>query len=675
MKDFKDTAQREPSSSRWMRLRVALVGVAFVAALGGALSRAVYLQIFDSQRMLSMAQDQYLREVEIPARRGDIFDRRGTPLAQSVEVDSIWIDPSEQEDLPRTSKLLAKALSLDGNELLRRMGKARRFAWIKRKVRPDEVAKVKALNLRGIGFTREPRRFYPQKELAAHVLGMVGTDGHGLDGLELAFEDELSGEKSQQAGYRDARGRKLLVDGLVDPLGQQGAAITLTIDRHLQYLAEKALGQAVTDSKAHAGKVVVLDPATGEILALANHPRFNPNAPTANGRDFLRNRAALDAFEPGSTTKPMVVAAALESGAIKATDIFFCENGSFDIGRNTIHDTKPHGWLGPGKILQVSSNIGMTKIATELGRERLVDYHQRFGFGEKVGLALPGEGRGSVPFPRADVSLATQSFGQGLSMTAVQLAAAYGALANDGVLMRPFLVSKVVDPDAVVLLENKPTEVRRVVSARTARQVVSMLEGVATPEGTAPRARLDGYPVAGKTGTAQKADPVARGYSDKRIASFAGIVPADDPRLVILVVIDEPKTDVYGGLVAAPAFREIAEGAMTYLGVPPRGPVKQPVAAAEVSRTGGAASERVALDAQVGADATIADAITEKFEPGAVAVPDVRGKVGRDAISLLLGAALEPRLMGSGRVVSQTPVAGARVQKGAKVTIQLAARP
>lgn len=675
MKDFKDKAEREgPSSSRWLRVRVAIVGFAFVGALGAAFTRAVYLQIFERERMLGLAQDQYLREVEIPARRGDIFDRRGTPLAQSVEVDSIWIDPSLEPDLKKSSRGLAKALGLDAEDLHRKLAKARRFAWVKRKVRPDEVAKVKALGLPGIGFSKEPRRFYPQKELGAHVLGMVGTDGHGLDGLELAFEDELSGEKASLSGYRDARGRKLLVDGVVDPSQRQGASITLTVDRHLQYLAEKALAQAVTEAKAVAGKAVVLDPRSGELLALANYPRFNPNAPTTQKKDFLRNRAALDAFEPGSTTKAMVVAAALESGAVKPSDIFFCENGAFDIGRHTIHDTKPHGWLPPAKILQVSSNIGMTKIASVLGRERLVEYHQRFGFGEKVGLALPGEGRGSVPFPKAEVALATQSFGQGLSMTAVQLAAAYGALANGGVLMRPFLVSKVVDPDGVVLLENKPTEVRRVVSARTAQQVVSMLEGVVTPEGTAPKAYLDGYRVAGKTGTAQKADPVARGYSDKRIASFAGIVPADDPRLVILVVIDEPKTDVYGGLVAAPAFRDIAEGAMTYLGVPPRGPMK-----AKLASAGGAAGAQQTWVAQsavaVSTDDGAAEAITEKIEPGEVSVPDVRGKAGRDAVFSLLGAALEPRLVGSGRVVTQSPAAGARVQRGAKVTIQLAARP
>ncbi|MDY7228665.1 penicillin-binding protein [Hyalangium rubrum] len=672
MKDLK--ASRAPeSNTRWLKLRVMLLGGLFLSLLALAFGRAAYLQIHQGDKLKDLARDQYVRQIEIPARRGDIFDRRGTPLAQSVEVDSIWVDPSMLEDVRKASRAMAKALKLNAGEsedLQARLQRGKRFAWVKRQAKPQEVEAVKALGLSGLGFTKEPKRFYPQRELAAQVVGMVGTDGRGLEGLELAFNDELSGQNSRLSGFRDAKGRKLLVQGSSDPIEQEGASVTLTLDRHLQYVAEKALGRAVEDAKAVAGTVVVLDPKTGELLALANNPRFNPNTPESLQRDTLRNRAALDAFEPGSTMKAFVVAAALEENAIRADEPFFCENGAWKIGRHTINDTHSYAWLTAKSILQVSSNICSAKIGQALGRERLVRYYQAFGFTERTGLALPGEGKGVIPFPKAEVALATQSFGQGMTATAVQIAAGYGALANDGVLMRPYLVSKVVDPDGVVLLENRPTEIRRAVSSKVARQVVNMLESVVLKEGTAPKAAMEEYRVAGKTGTAQKADPVARGYSDKRIASFIGVVPAENPRAVILVVVDEPKTDVYGGLVAAPAFKEIATAAMAHLAVPPSRTVTPEVAVAPVAPPVVKASPN---PKPAPARPVVAEQAVEG--DGTVRVPDVQGQAGREAVVKLLAAALEPQLLGSGRVVSQTPAAGALVEKGARVTLELAARP
>ena len=673
MRDLK--ASRVPeTNTRWLRLRVMLLGGLFLSLLVVAFGRAVYLQVYQQEKLRELAQDQYVRQIEIPARRGDIFDRRGTPLAQSVEVDSIWVDPSMLPEVRKAARALAKALKLgaeNAEDLQARMERGKRFAWVKRQAKPQEVEAVKALGLPGLGFTKEPKRFYPQRELAAQVVGVVGTDGRGLEGLELAFDDELSGQNSRLSGFRDAKGRKLLVQGASDPIEREGASVTLTLDRHLQYVAEKALVRAVEDAKAVAGTVVVLDPKTGELLALANAPSFNPNTPEASQQGAIRNRAALDTFEPGSTTKAFVIAAALEEKAIKPDDVFFCENGALNIGRYTINDTHPYGWLGPKGILQVSSNICAAKVGQALGREKLVAYYQAFGFAERTALALPGEGKGVIPFPKAEVALATQSFGQGLTATAVQVAAGFGALANDGVLMRPYLVSKVVDPDGVVLLENRPTELRRVVSTKVARQVVSMLESVVTKEGTAPKAAMQEYRVAGKTGTAQKADPVARGYSDKRIASFAGMVPADNPRAVILVVVDEPKTDVYGGLVAAPAFKEIATAAMAHLAVPPSRTVAPEVAVAPVASP--AAAKTPVSPKPTPERPTVA--VREGEGAGTVRVPDVQGQVGREAVVKLLAAALEPQLLGSGRVVSQTPAAGALVDKGARVTLELATRP
>lgn len=673
MRDLK--AARVPeTNTRWLRLRVMLMGGLFLSLLAVAFGRAVYLQVYQQDKLRELAQDQYVRQIEIAARRGDIFDRRGTPLAQSVEVDSIWVDPSMLPDARKASRALAKALKLgaeDAEELHARLQKAKRFAWVKRQAKPQEVEAVKALELPGLGFTKEPKRFYPQRELAAQVVGVVGTDGRGLEGLELAFDDELSGQNSRLSGFRDAKGRKLLVQGALDPMEREGASVTLTLDRHLQYVAEKALVRAVEESKAVAGTVVVLDPKTGELLALANSPGFNPNTPESAQQGAIRNRAALDTFEPGSTMKAFVIAAALEEKAVKPEDVFFCENGAWTIGRYTINDTHPHGWLAPKGILQVSSNICAAKVGQALGREKLVAYYHAFGFAERTGLALPGEGKGVIPFPKAEVALATQCYGQGMTATAVQVAAGYGALANDGVLMRPYLVSKVVDPDGVVLLENRPTEVRRVVSSKVARQVVGMLESVVTKEGTAPKAAMQEYRVAGKTGTAEKADPVARGYSDKRIASFVGVVPADNPRAVILVVVDEPKTDVYGGLVAAPAFKEIATAAMAHLAVPPSRTVAPEVAVAPVAPP--AAAKAPLSPKPTPERPTVA--VREGEGAGTVRVPDVQGQVGREAVVKLLAAALEPQLLGSGRVVSQTPAAGALVDKGARVTLELATRP
>ncbi len=666
MRDLKNLQPMEPPT-KWMRLRVFLMGAVFFALLLAAFGRATNLQVNQKDRLKAFAEDQYVRAMEIPARRGEIVDRRGVKLASSVEVDSVWSDPSMLPDLRAASRQLAKVLGIDGKELQERLEKGRRFAWVKRQVTDGEAARVKALGLPGIGFAREPRRFYPQRELAAHIVGLVGTDSHGLDGLELSFEDELSGERVKREGFRDARGRKLLTNGAPESVSSQGANLTLTIDSTLQYATERALEKAVADARAVAGNAVVLDPRTGEILALANWPRFNPNSPKdADGAAF-RDRAVTDAYEPGSTLKSFVLASALDKQVITERSEFDCEKGAFAIGRHVVHDTHPHGVLTARGILQVSSNICAAKVGQKLGRDRLVETYKDFGFGERFGLGLPGEGKGSIPFPRSEIALATQSFGQGISATTLQVAAAYGALANDGVLMKPYLLSKVVDSDGLVLLENKPTALRRVVSKQTARLVVSMLESVVEPGGTAGKARMDEYRVSGKTGTAQKADPIARGYSDKYVASFVGLLPAEAPRAVILVVIDEPKTDIYGGSMAAPAFKEIALQVMPHLGVPKSRELPvAPVAAKPEPKARSVVI--VGLEKLEQMDMVTEEVVAE----GSVRVPDVKGLAGRAAVAQLLTAALEPHLAGSGRVVSQKPAAGSLVDKGTRITVELA---
>ena len=650
--------------TRWTRTRVTVMSALLLLALGAAAVRAASLQVMQRARLSSMATDQAVREMEIPARRGDIYDRHGIPLAQSVEVDSLWLDPSLAGDVPHIARDLARALKLDAAELQARLLRGRRFAWVKRQVTPQELAAVERLGVPGLGVTKEPKRFYPQRELGAPVLGVVGTDGHGVEGLEVAFEDELSGRSGKVQGTRDARGRSLLLQGAPESAERQGATVTLTLDRQIQYASEKALDRAVEDSRATAGMLVVLDPRTGELLAMAQSPRFNGNNPVGLGPQQLRDRPALDLYEPGSTYKAFVAAQALEEGLLRLDDTFDCENGAWEVGKYVIHDTHPHGMLNIARILAVSSNIGAAKVAQRLGRAGMMRTARQFGFGERTALGLPGEAKGSVPFPKAEVQLATQAFGQGLNATAVQVAAAFGALANKGLLMRPYLVSRVTDPDGVVILENQPTVIRRAVSERTARTVVRLLEGVVQKDGTAPRAALEAYTVAGKTGTAQKADPLARGYSDKHIASFAGVVPADDPRLVVYVVVDEPKTDIYGGLIAAPAFREVAAAALPYLGVPP-----------SLSTLASAKTVPNPPPKQVKEEPAASQPVTERLEQGSVSVPNVNGQIGRDAVARLLAMSLEPKLQGSGRVVAQSPAPGAHVQRGSRVTLELGAAP
>lgn len=669
MRDLKNLQPME-APSKWMRVRVYVIGVAFFVLLVGAFTRAWNLQVQQKDRLKAYAEDQYVRAMEIPARRGDIVDRRGTRLASSVDVESVWADPSMIPDQRDAARKLAKALGADGKEIQRALENGRRFAWVKRQVTDADAARVKALNLPGIGFAREPRRFYPQRELAAHLIGVVGTEGKGLEGLEASFDDELSGDSVRRSGFRDAKGRKLLTNGVEDPLSTAGASVTLTIDSTVQYITDKALEKAVTDQKATAGMAIVMDPKTGEILALSNWPRFNPNSPKDASSFALKNRGVTDLNEPGSTMKSFVIASALDQKIISESSEFDCEMGRWPIGRHVVHDTHPHGVLTPRGILQVSSNICAAKVGQKMGREKLTETYRSFGFGERFGLGLPGEGKGSLPYPKAEIALATQSFGQGLSATSLQIAAAYSALANDGVLMKPYLVSKVVDPDGLVLLENKPTPMRRVVSPQVAKSVVSMLETVVEKGGTATKARLDEYRVAGKTGTAQKVDPIAGGYSDRRLASFAGIVPAEDPRAVILVVIDEPSVDRYGGDCAAPAFKEIATQLMPHVGAPRSREMPTPVAAVE--KPSAKKPEKSVVTAGIEKLEQMDTVTEEVIAEGAVRVPNLKGLAGRAAVAQLLTAALEPHLAGSGRVVSQKPAAGSLVEKGTRITVELA---
>jgi len=559
------------SISRWTKVRIAVFGVGFALLFGAVGRRAYSLQVGgEADRLRDKAEEQYVREIELPPRRGRILDRNGAELASTADVDSIYCNPRRLPDVPGAARKLARVLGLDWKELAQRLGQKKFFAWVKRKVTPEEVEAVKALGLPGLAYTREPRRFYPNRGLAATVMGHSGSDGRGQEGVELAFDRYLRGQTASLQGVRDALGRELFVDGMGEAAGDAGSDVVLTIDRYLTFVTERAIEEAQALHHAKAVIAVVMDPQTGELLAIASTPSYNPNDPSSAAEHGARDRAITDAFEPGSTMKTFTIASALDAGVVRPTDSFDCMMGRMMVGKYTIHDTHPHGALTVAEIFKFSSNIGATKIARRLGKERLAEAFGRFGFGHATGLGLPGERSGMLrPVEKwGDIGFANVSFGQGVTATPLQIVAGLASIAAGGVYHPPRIVARVVRPDGTAEpLPERPAV--RVISERAARQMTGIMLGVTEQGGTARAAAIDGYPVAGKTGTAQK---VSGGHYDssKWVSSFIGFAPAQEPRVAIAVMVDEPQGGHLGGAVAAPVFKEIAEQALRYLHVPPQ---------------------------------------------------------------------------------------------------------
>ncbi|MGB8932464.1 MAG: penicillin-binding protein 2, partial [Anaeromyxobacteraceae bacterium] len=562
-------------AARWISLRLSSVAVLFALGFATVLARAVQLQVVQQDRLASEARDQYLRQLVLKPRRGVVTDRTGVPLAVSADAESVFVDPEAFERAPAAAvQKLARTLGVDVRTITRRVGQKARFAWLKRRISPAEAAAIRKLQVPGVALVAESKRYYPKGSFAANLLGFVGDDGNGLEGLEREFDEVLRGEPSRVPSLRDGAGRTVLRDAPDPGRTREGARVELTIDQGLQLATERALSRAVTGSHALSGMAIALDPATGEIFALATWPTFNPNAPRTG--EVLKNRAVTDTWEPGSTFKTFTIAGALDRGVLKPNDAIDCGNGSLTIGAHTIHDHGGVGWAGPSKILALSSNVGAARIGARLGRDGLHDVLTSFGFGERTGVGLPGEHRGQIPPFRSDIAVATASFGHGVTATALQITAAMAAIANGGVLVRPRVVKRVVDvASGEVLEEGRPEQVRRAVQPDVAATVARWLAGVIENEkGTGRRARLDGWRAGGKTGTAQKADSVSGGYSaDRHFSSFVGFAPLEAPRITIGVFIDEPKGEIFGGEVAAPAFKQIAEYALKMLGVPPTIPM------------------------------------------------------------------------------------------------------
>jgi cell division protein FtsI (penicillin-binding protein 3) len=659
--------------ARWIRIRLQLLAVAMGLGLGALMAKAVQLQIGQGGKLRQLAFEQYSLKISLPPHRGVVQDRAGAVLAQSVQVDSVYADPTQLPDARAAAVALARALHLDFHDtraLEHRLDPAIQFAWVKRQVTDSEAQAVRALAIPGVGTVKESRRFYPEKELAASLLGFAGIDGVGLEGIERAYDELLRGEASQLPSIRDARGQVMSAD-LPNQQDLTGDALTLTLDRNLQYIAEQALARGVSSTRSVAGVALILDPSSGAILAMATYPAFNPNLAADGERAALRNRALTDAFEPGSTFKAFTVAGALQNKVVTPQTLVNGENGALQVNDRTIHDHKPHGWMTVSQVLQVSSNIGAAKIGLSLGRERLRDTYLAFGFGERTELSLPGEVRGVLPQFHSDVATATASFGQGVMATPLQLVMGYGALANGGLLMRPYVVSRIAPADGGPPVEVTPRALRQVVSLEVTRQITAMLEGVVQKGGTAQAGAIPGYRVAGKTGTAQKVDPLSGTYSvDKLFSSFVGYLPAQAPRVVIGVFLDEPKGEHFGGMIAAPIFGEIALGTMRQLGVP-ADPKLRTIGPGATVVEKARPVHGSATDSVVAEDDDTPTVTTAQMAPGTV--PTVLGLSARHALRSLSTAGLGASVHGTGIVIGQRPAPGERLPVDRAVTLFLSA--
>jgi len=689
----------DPRRARWIKVRMGLLCALLAAGLGLIVASAYNIQVEDGAEWREMAERQRQRRLHLVPKRGSIYDRNGTPLAVSVEVPSISMDAVELlrgaddrrvEGIAKDAAArVAKALDLAPDELERRILQKKRFAWLKRRVSEKEVQLVRELSdsdnpspVRGLTIEGEGHRFYPNRELAGPLLGFVSPDGEGKDGLEVELDDELKGHAEEVRGLRDRSGRLLFSDPVKDEQALAGHNVYLTLDQGIQYTVEQELDAAVRTHEAKSGTAIVVDPNTGEILALANSPGYNPNDYGSSEVDTRRNRAITDRFEPGSTMKIFTLASALAARTLSPTQTLYCEQGRMPIDNVVIHDTHPAGTLTVTQVLALSSNIGAAKIALALGGEQLYDSLRRFGFGEATGIPLPGEAAGilrSRARPWVPVETAEAAFGQGIGITAMQLAMAVATIANGGRLLEPMLIKRVTDGTGVVVRESVPHVKREVVSAQVARTMAEMMVAVTEGDGTGVEAAIPGFRVAGKTGTAQKADAATGKYDRIGASSFVGFVPAERPRLAAVVVLDEPDLVRAGGFVAAPAFRRIMEMSLRYLGVmskepvaslPPRVPVlAKPSSAPPLDRRPAAQPAQSAAAVARPLVGPITDGARLTSTADNVRVPDLRGASPRQAVRALFGLGLVPSMQGTGRLLRQDPEAGAMLAPGSTITL------
>src|SRR5215813_13388345 len=627
-------------------------------AFGGLTARLGWLMVVKHGELAQLAERQYSRTMILYAQRGPIVDRQGAALATSAATESLFVQPRSVGDPVRIAARLAPILGQPESELHAALTGPRPFVWLRRRLPPAVAEQVRALREPGLGFLPEPLRLYPNRELAAHVLGFEGAEG-GLEGIERAFNDDLAGMPGKAIAGRDALGREVAAPHVLrEP--QPGHGVMLTIDRTIQYVAEREIDAAYRRTHAKHTIAVVLEPRTGDVLAMAMRPTFNPNTfLDVQSSDYWRNRAVTDPFEPGSTFKVIMAAAALEERVIRPDDRIYAENGAITLAGTTIRDWKKYGWLTFAEVLQNSSNVGSIKVGLSLGRDRYYRYMKAFGFGSSTGVGLAGESRGMLREPQrwSLLSLPTMSIGQEVSVTALQLVTAFGAIANGGTLMQPRLVRSTIDPDGREARRFEPRAVRQVISPETARTLTGLLVRV-VESGTGHFAAIPGYAVGGKTGTAQKLDPATGRYSRAPgVLSFVGFAPTDNPRFAMLVMLDEPKNEKWGSEAAAPVFNAIGREILRYLEVAPRD--VQPL---QIVMGAEAVPPRVRL---VSTAAELVDA------DGTKRMPDLTGKTLRQALGALEPLGVEVRLAGQGRIVRQMPAAGEPVEPGAVARLTL----
>lgn len=632
------------NEKKWIRIRIYLVAVFFLFCLSTVFFRAVQLQVFEKDKLQAMAKDGYRKVDTLPPERGSILDREGHELAMSVEVGSVYADPKRIKDKVTTARQLALNLDMPVNTVLRKLKKNSRFAYIKRKIPTRKIEQIRSLGLEGVGFTEETKRFFPGKEIAGHLLGIVGDENKGLEGIEKKYDDLLKGEAKVLVQDKDALGRPFYVSKPAEEK-RDIHNLVLTIDKDIQYKAQQALEKAVKEYKGKSGQCVVMEPETGEILAMATAPAFNPNVFGDYNPSQWRNRVVTDLYDPGSVMKAFLLAAALEMSTVTPNTKFNCENGEFRIADRIIHDDKERQELTVADIVVLSSNIGAYKIGNELGYENYFDYLKKFGFGQRTGIELIGERDGFVrPPERAnEVDRATVYYGQGMTATSLQLVTAMAAIANGGRLMRPYIVKAITDESGKTVKEFYPHLVRKVISPETARTVSRILEDVVSERGTAPTAAIEGYRVAGKTSTAQKVNSRTGRYSYKDyIASFVGFAPANRPKLVILAMIDEPRGIRYGGYVAGPVFKEVGQWALGNLRIQPELRLASSEAVTEVKIS---SSNRK-------------NSPPQKVQTGNNQLPDFRGLTIREVLKDISSLGLDITFEGSGRAFDQEPKPG-----------------
>ena len=633
----------------------------------GIQARLVYLQIDQHDNLKARAERQHLRTPEIPAKRGDILDRNGRVLATSVDAESIYAVPAEIDDPKGMVATLCAAFedctATERNALVERLGRSNQFAYVRRRVSPEVARRIGVLNLNGIGFLTESRRFYPNKELAAHVLGYVGLDNNGLSGVESTYDAQIRGKAGTVLIHTDARRRAF---SRVERPPTSGVAIELTIDQYLQHIAERELHEGVVANRAAGGTAIVMNPRTGEILAMANEPTFNPNTFRESDESRRRNRAVQDLYEPGSTFKVVTASAAIEERLMPLDTPIDVRGGRIRIGARVIRDVHAYTTLSFTDVIVFSSNVGAIKIALQLGADRMGEYVSRFGFGRQISPDFPSENPGIVwPVSKLnDSALASVSMGYQVGVTPLQMAAAVSAVANDGEYIEPRILRAAYRDNR--RYDVKPRVLRRVVTSDTATELTAIMEQV-VERGTAKLARIPGYAIAGKTGTANKLQNGR--YSDDTYASFVGFLPANDPALTILVVLDSPRgpNGGYGGPVSAPIFKRIADAAIRHLGIKPSVNAAPPVLVARRSNGGVLPSPTVA------AEPGPVVSLVADGPPGTV--PDLRGLSARDAVRTLGRVGLVPRISGDGMVVSQEPPAGTTVEPGTVSTLVLERAP